>query len=85
MFWITISVNRCWVNDVHVRGFDDYDVLFLPEVLSNRLQTLALCSLGIEVYCSDYFKNSQFFFRIFSGFSGSLCMDRCRFNGVHVG
>ena len=62
-----------------------YDVPFLPEVLSNRLQTLALCSLGIEVYFPYYFKKfpilSPDLFRIFR----SICMDRCRFNGVHVG
>ena len=61
-----------------------YDFLFLPEFVSNRLQTLALLSLVIEVYCYN-FKNSQLFFRIYSGFYGSLCMDQCRINDVHVG
>ena len=53
--------------------------------LSNRLQTLAQWSLGIEFYCYDFIRNFQLLFRIYSGFSGSLCMDQCRFNDVHVG
>ena len=53
------------------------------EFLFNLLQTLSLWSLGIEVSCYDFFfKNSQLFFWIYSR---SLCMDRCRFNDVHVG
>ena len=43
------------------------------EFLSNRLQTLAQWSLGIEVLCYDFVKNSQLFFRIYSEFSRSLC------------
>ena len=62
-----------------------YDVLFLSEFLPSRLQILALWSLDIVVYSYDFFMNSQLFFRFFSGFSGSLCMDLCRFNDVHVG
>ena len=63
-----------------------YDVLFLLESLSNQLQTLALWSLGFEVYSYDFFsKNSQLFFRIYSEFFGSLCKDRCWLNDVHVG
>ena len=30
-------------------------------------------------------ENSQVFYRIYSGFSESLYMDRCRFNDVHIG
>ena len=47
--------------------------------------TLALRCLGIEVYWFDFSKNSQLFFRIYSGFSGSVCVDRCRVNDVHFG
>ena len=32
-----------------------------------------------------FLKNSQLLFRIYSRFSGSLCVDRCRLNDVHVG
>ena len=32
-----------------------------------------------------FFKTSQLLYRIYSGFSGSLCVDRCLLNSVHVG
>ena len=38
--------------------------------LSNRLQTLALWSLGIEACCYDFFNISQLFFWIIQDFLG---------------
>ena len=62
-----------------------YDVLFLPGFLSNRLQTLALGSLGIEVYCYIFggISSSSGFIQDF--LNRYTCMDRCRVNDVYVG
>ena len=32
-----------------------------------------------------FLKNSQLFYWSYSGFSRSVCVDRCRLNDVHVG
>ena len=67
-----------------------YDVLFLPDFLSNQLQILALWSLGIEFYCLGPYLGtfsrtpSLLFFRIYLEFSGSLCMYRSRFDDNSV-
>ena len=62
-------------------AMSNFDRLFLLEFLSNRHQTLAQWSLCIEVFCYDFFKNSQLLFRMYPGFSGSLCgsmsIERC--------
>ena len=50
-----------------------YNVLFLPELLSNRLQTLAQWYLCFGQVCYDFSKSYVMFFGICSGFSGSLC------------
>ena len=50
-----------------------YNVLFLPELLFDRLQTLAQWSLCFGQVCYDFSKSYVMFFGICSGFSGSLC------------
>ena len=42
-------------------------------ISSDQLQTLAQCSLDIGEVCYIFFKNYQLFFRIYSGYSGSVC------------
>ena len=57
--------------------------LFLPEFLSQWF--LAQWSLCFGEVCYDFSKNSQLFFRIYSGFSGSLSANQSLANDVHVG
>ena len=47
--------------------------LFPSEFLSNRLQTLAQWSLGFGKVCCEFSQSYIMFFRIYPGFSGSLC------------
>ena len=61
-----------------------YDVLFL---LSFYLTDFK--AWHYDVYCYDFFKNfffknSELFFRVYSGCSGLLCVDQCRFDAVNV-
>ena len=52
---------------------DTFIILFLPEFLSNRLQTLAQWSLDFGEVCYDLSKSYIMISRFYSGFSGSLC------------
>ena len=94
-----LCVLSCWVDSNYVSTFRskckfclDLGIfiilcrgLFLPEFLSNRLQTLVQWSLGFGEVCYDFSKNSQLCFWIYSGFSGSLSANKCLANDVHVG
>ena len=77
-FFVSLSVSLCWVNDVHVGA---YAVLFSVQSIS-IFGTMIIGYWGLLLW---FFKNSQLFYRIYSWFSGLLCMDQCRFNDIHVG
>ena len=59
-------------------------VLFLTGYSCNQIAVLAKLSADSQTVCYIFLKNSQLFFRIYSGFSGSLSVYRCWVNDVHV-
>ena len=76
----SLSVNRCRVNHVHVGGLWCPNSPWVFIQSSSNLVTMILRYWGFLLWL--FFKNPQLFFWIYSR---SLCMDRCRFNDVHVG
>ena len=53
-------------------------VLFLPGFSCNRIAVLKQSSSDSQAVCYIFLKNSQLSFRIYSGFSRPLCVDRVK-------
>ena len=83
-----ISCSLGFIQDFLDHYMDQYQILigyfplsFIQSTLNLRTMIfyylfdifIYLYNKGIEVFCYAFSKNSQLFFRIYSGFSGSLC------------
>ena len=56
-----------------------------PGFSYNQLAVFTQCFPASQAVCYIFFLNYQLFFRIYSGFSISLIVNRCWVNDVHVG